>query len=326
MNTAFLRFIDGFFAVRPVVLIPVWGFALFGFYQGKGLSLFNLFACWTHPNIVPFSMILIFSLSVGCVYVLNQIADIATDKENGGLPLLASGVVSLPQALFVASVSTLISILLPLLTGHFPLALLSTAAIITGLLYSFKPTYFSGRPFLDFLTNAFGFGIIAFACGWYCSGSRLFNAHFFNAALPYFLLMCAGSISSTIPDINGDRRTGKKTTAVLLGARGAHGVALFFLCLAMIDALFVKDILVLFCSGVALPLYILYHCIPIKILEESTYKIGGMLCMIAAALFSPWFIIFSSVTIFATWMYFRFRHHVSYPSLVPLKNNRTTSA
>jgi 4-hydroxybenzoate polyprenyltransferase len=326
MTNAFLRLIDGFFVLRPVVLIPVWGFALFGYYQGKGLSLFDISACWSHPEIIPFSMIMVFSLSVGCVYVLNQIADIAADRENGGFPLLASGVVSLPQAYVAASLSALLSILLPLLTGYLTLALLSIAAIITGLLYSFKPTYFSGRPFLDFLANAFGFGMIAFACGWYCSGNQFFTLRFFNAALPYFFLMCAGSISSTIPDILGDRATGKKTTAVLLGARNAHVLALVFLCLATIDSLFVKDLLALFCSGASLPIYILYHCFPKKILEESTYKIGGALCMFAAALFTPWFIIFGCATAFATWMYFRYRHHVSYPSLVPLKSHRIPSA
>jgi 4-hydroxybenzoate polyprenyltransferase len=326
MITALLRLADSFFVMRPVVLIPVWGFALFGYYRGKSIALSDVSACWTHPDFVPFSLILIFSLSVACVYALNQIADIAADKKNGGLPLLASGVVSRAYGYIVAAVTALLTILIPVLTGHMTLAFLSIAAIIIGFLYSFKPTFFSGRPFLDFLTNAFGFGIIAFACGWYCSGNQPSDPRFFKAALPYFFLMCAGSISSTIPDMIGDRETGKTTTAVLFGARGAHVIALFCLCIASVDALVMKDPLALLCSGAALPVYLLYLFIPIKILEESTYKIGGLLCMIAAALFSPWFAVFSSATVLATWMYFRLRHHVSYPSLVPLKNDPSASA
>jgi 4-hydroxybenzoate polyprenyltransferase len=326
MITALLRLVDSFFVMRPVVLIPVWGFALFGYYQGNGFSFSDVSGCWTHPDFIPFSPILIFSLSVGCVYVLNQIADVAVDKKNGGIPLLASGVVSRGYGFIVAAVAALITILIPVLTGHLTLAFLSIAAIIIGILYSFKPTFFSGRPFFDFLTNASGFGIIAFACGWYCSGNQPFDLRFFKAALPYFFLMCAGSISSTIPDMTGDREAGKKTTAVRFNARGAHIIALFCLCLALVGALFFKDLLALFCAGAAIPAYLLYLFIPVKIMEESTYKIGGLLCMISAALFSPWFVVFSIATLLATWMYFRFRHHVSYPSLVPLKADPSNSA
>jgi 4-hydroxybenzoate polyprenyltransferase len=242
------------------------------------------------------------------------------------LPLLASGIVTRRCAWMMAAISGLVSIILPVAAGHATITLLSIAAIGTGLIYSFKPARLSGRPFADFLSNAIGFGVIAFGCGWHCAGRSLVDPAFMTSALPYFLLMCAGSISSTIPDMTGDRETGKKTTAVLLGARGAHIIALFCLCAAMFGALFTKDHIALFCSGVALPFYLLYLFIPKKILEESTYKIGGMLCMIAAALFSPWFVVLSSATVLATWMYFRFRHHVSYPSLVPLKAGPAASA
>jgi 4-hydroxybenzoate polyprenyltransferase len=321
MISALLRLVDSFFAMRPVVLIPVWGFALFGYYQGKGLSLSDISACWTNPDFIPFSLILIFSFSVGCVYVMNQIADCDADKKNGGLPLLASGVVTHGYAWMMAAVSGIVSIVLPVAAGHASIAFLSLAAIGTGWIYSFKPAHLSGRPFADFLANAMGFGVIAFGCGWHCAGRTLIDPAFMTSALPYFLLMCAGSISSTIPDMIGDRETGKRTTAVRFGARKAHFVASFCLCLALVDALFMNDLLALFCSGAALPVYLLYLFIPIKILEESTYKIGGLFCMIAAALYSPWFIVFSSATVLAVWMYFRLRHHVSYPSLVPLKSD-----
>jgi 4-hydroxybenzoate polyprenyltransferase len=258
--------------------------------------------------------------------VLNQIADIAVDRKNGGLPLLASGIVSRRNAWIMAVVSGTVSVVLPAATGHAAITFLSIAAIGTGWVYSFKPAHLSGHPFADFITNAIGFGVIAFGCGWHCAGRSLADTAFMTSALPYFLLMCAGSISSTIPDMIGDRATGKKTTAVLLGARSAHIIAIVCLCMAMVYALFAKDHIALFCSGMALPAYILYLFIPIKILEEATYKIGGSLCMIAAALFSPWLVVFSSATVLATWMYFRFRHHVSYPSLVPLKAGPAASA
>ncbi|MBN1129898.1 MAG: UbiA family prenyltransferase, partial [Chitinispirillaceae bacterium] len=167
MKSLLFRLLDGFFLLRPVVLIPVWGFALFGYYRGKGLSFSGMSAAWTMPDTGPLLWIPVFSLSVGCVYVLNQIADIEVDKKNSGLPLLASGIVSRTHATAAIAIAALLSILIPALAGHATIALLSIAAIATGLLYSFKPTFFSGRPVADFLANAAGFGVIAFGCGWH---------------------------------------------------------------------------------------------------------------------------------------------------------------
>jgi 4-hydroxybenzoate polyprenyltransferase len=320
MLRAVLRLLDSIFVIRPAVLVPVWGFALFGYYRGAQLGVSHFFSAWTMPVIKPFSWIILFSLSVGCVYILNQIADIEVDKKNGGLPLIASGIVSRMQAWIMAVITALLAIGIPLFFGHAILALLSLLSIVIGIIYSFRPLYFSGRPFFDFLTNAFGFGVIAFGCGWHCAGRSLADGEFIWSALPYFLLMAAGSISSTIPDMPGDSATGKMTTPVRIGAKNAHLLATILMVAAFFAALLMKDFFALFSASAALPLYFLYLVRPIKIFEESTYKIGGLICMMTVALLSPPFIILSSATVLATWMYFRFRHHVAYPSLIPLKD------
>jgi hypothetical protein len=94
MSKFFGTLLDGFFLMRPVVLIPVWGFALFGYCQGYHGSIAELPLVWRAIDTASIVWIMIFSLSVGCVYVLNQIADIDVDNKNCGLPLLANGIVS----------------------------------------------------------------------------------------------------------------------------------------------------------------------------------------------------------------------------------------
>ncbi|MBN1129380.1 MAG: UbiA prenyltransferase family protein [Chitinispirillaceae bacterium] len=309
--------LDCIFLARPIVLIPVWGFAVFGYWQSTSRSLADLTQAWMHPDTAGFVWILVFSLSVACVYVLNQIADMNVDRHNQGFPLLASGAVSKKAAAITVSVTALVSCMLPLIAGHRMLVILSVAAIITGLLYSFRPTYLSGRPFFDFLTNGLGFGVIAFGCGWHIGGGNLFTVEFLRTALPYFLLMCAGSISSTIPDLRGDHACGKRTTAVAMGARPATLLALFTLISALALGIVLKDHIVIFSSGVALPLYLLYLLRPSKVLEEAVYKAGGGTCMLAAALLSPMFVAVSATVVVLTRIYFRLRHNVSYPSLVP---------
>jgi 4-hydroxybenzoate polyprenyltransferase len=307
--------LDSIFLCRPMVLVPVWGFSLFGYFAGRNGKISTLHTFWQATDINVFLWMLVFSCSVGCVYVLNQIADSEVDKKNGGLPLIAGGVVSIKQAIFTALFAALASLILPAVFGRGTIAFLSLLSIALGAVYSFKPTYFSGRPYFDFLTNGVGFGIIAFGAGWISAGRSLVEPLFFLKALPYFLLMCAGSISSTIPDIGGDALGGKRTTAVVLGERKAHVLSFVLLIAAAIFAAGNKDIVAGFCAIAGLPFYFLYRVSPKRIFAEAAYKAGGALSMVAAALIMPLFLLCGIAVFISTRMYFRWRHGVTYPSL-----------
>ncbi len=270
---------------------------------------------------IPLSVygsIFIFSLSVAAVYIFNQIADIEVDKINGGLPLLASGIVGKPSAWIFTGVLFLLSIIIPLLSGDLSLILLSVSSVLLGILYSFKPTFFSGKPGLDFISNALGYGVIAFGVGWYLSGNA-FSSLFISSSLPYFLLMCAGSISSTLPDRDADKSENKNTTAVVFGNRIAHLLALISLIASLISSLYQKDYIAFVCSIVPLPFYIGYIIKPNQFFMESTYKTGGALTMICAALILPLIFPAGIIVFVSTLLYFRIRHNVHYPSLVPVR-------
>lgn len=321
MKTSILNLLDLIFIIRPVLLVPVWGFSLFGYYRARVSSIREIVSLWNSASAETYLLLLIFSLSVGAVYIFNQIADIEVDKKNGGLPLLASGIVSKRMAIFFSILMSISSILLPLFTNHKSVALLSALALITGFLYSFKPFYFSGKPVLDFISNAFGYGIIAFAAGWVCGGRTLFNMNFFISSLPYFLLMCAGSISSTLPDIDGDAVENKNTTAVMFGPKKAHLLATFFLIAAGVTAFTQSDFLALVCSVFPFPIYVGYIAKPTNLLMESTYKIGGAVCMICSGLIIPLILPAGIVVFSMTWLYFRLRHNMYYPSLMMAQND-----
>jgi 4-hydroxybenzoate polyprenyltransferase len=267
-----------------------------------------------------YGSIFVFSLSVAAVYILNQIADIEVDKKNGGLPLLASGIVGKTSAWICAGVLFLFSVIIPLISGDHPLILLSTSSLLLGILYSFKPTYFSGKPILDFISNALGYGVIAFGAGWYLSGNTFFpNSKFFSSSLPYFLLMCAGSISSTVPDKDADTSENKNTTAVVFGASSANTVAILALAGSLVTSLYQNDFIAAVCSIVPLPFYIGFMIKPNQFFMESTYKTGGALTMICAALILPLILPVGIIVFISTLLYFRIRHKVLYPSLVPVR-------
>ena len=310
MKKNILFIIDLFFLTRPVVIAPVWGFCAFGMYRFSG-KLIN------SPGVTCYLLILLYSMSVGAVYVINQIADYEVDKSNAGFPLLVRGNISIRAAWVCAGLCGLASIVGPLVLGNPSIAFLSVIAIIAGCIYSFKPFSLSGRPFFDFLTNAFE-AFLAFAVGWRVLGGSLSDPLLYKFAAPYFLLMCAGSVGSTLPDITGDRAHGKTTTAVRFGARGANLIALAALLITVpVSILLSSDYLALCCAAMAAPFYIIYMARPNAVTMELTYKAGGALTMFAAAFAAPLILPAGLFIFFITWLYFRKRFNIAYPSLTP---------
>lgn len=314
-----VRTLDILFLARPVLLIPVWGFCVFGYYRGVAQH-----RALTLPFVVGFMgvetlvLLIAFSLSVAAIHVVNQIADRVADAANDGVALLvccnASDGSAWMYACFLGGVAVVVPAML-----NVRVAFLSAVALVLGLTYSLPPARFSGRPFLDFLSNASGYGIVAFGAGWVLgTDAPLLSGTFARSALPYFLMMCGGAISSTLPDVGGDVRGGKRTTAVLLGTIPAHVLSLVFLLGAAAAALVVRDMVPLICTTCALPVYVVFFFCRNRTAMEATYKISGIMAMaVAGLLYLP--LIPVSLIVFAlTWMYFRLRHGVSYPSLLPI--------
>ncbi len=313
--------LDLFFLCRPILLVPAWGFAVLGWYRAQTQvnhhAVQNL---WKVSSWGAFIWILVFSAAVAAVYVINQIADREVDAKNDGFPLLVKAGLSNKAAWVTTVLLSVVGIVLSLCTGRILLALLGVATLIVGYVYSCKPFSFSGRPILDFVSNALGYGIIAFGAGYSCvTGAQgMFTTTFIVDAAPYFFLMCAGSISSTLPDIPGDKIGGKITTAVALGPLVSHCLAMAFLACAGIIGYMGHDWIALLGVIISAPLYFMYLINPSRIWMEATYKAGGGSLMILASLLMPLTILASLAILLATWLYFRIRHGVSYPSLVPM--------
>lgn len=308
---------DAAFVSRPVLWIPVWGFAAFGYWRGRGGSgIGDIVRAGRSARWDVFGWVLCFSASVGAVYALNQIADRDADRGNGGFALLAHGGLPRRLAYGAAAVLAAVSVFLPL-TSRPTISILAVCALALGIVYSFPPCRFSGRPVLDFISNAVGYAVIAFGVGWSLSGRALLTPSFVSSSLPYFLLMCGGSISSTLPDIPGDTGDGKRTTAVVVGERGGRLIATAFMIAAALVAYWLRDAAALASLVVAIPLYLAHSCGGGQRLMEATYKVGGGAAMLVAGLLLPSMIPAALAVFLFTKLYFRVRFGVSYPSLVP---------
>lgn len=305
--------------MRPILFVPVWGFALLGYYKAGYVETGKV-PIWNVDNSFLYLLlkISVFSLSVGAVNIFNQIADKKADEINDGFSILNKIEISNKLAFVVASIIAAISILIPLYFKWDSIYIFSISAVLIGFVYSFPPTYFTGRPFVDFITNAIGFGIIAFGVGWTLNGQNFQSI--LIPSTPYFLMMCAGSISSTLPDIKGDLAGGKLTTAVLLGDKNANLLATFFICLTIVISVINKDFVSLAAGVISFPVYFIYAINKSELFREATYKVGGAMLMAIVALMYPLFIPFSVLLFVLTIIYFRLRFQVAYPSLLPIKN------
>jgi 4-hydroxybenzoate polyprenyltransferase len=314
----FLGIFDTVFITRPMLWIPVWGFALIGYWLGlQALGAHPAYFSFSAAHVHAYLLIFLFSCSVGCVYVLNQAADKKADAANAGFALLAHGRISPVAVITAIIITTGISLVLPVFSGSRLISSFSAVALLLGTAYSFPPCSFSGKPVADFLANAIGFGIVAFGTGWLCSGAPLADTRMVSAAMPWFLMMCAGSISSTLPDVSGDSASGKKTTAVVFGAAKAHLLATAFIALAIIDAFRVKDTGAFCCALFSFPWYSAYVFVKKQWLMEAVYKIGGAAVMVYAAILFPLFGVAAFLILGVTKLYFRIRFKVRYPSMLP---------
>lgn len=99
------------------------------------------------------------------------------------------------------------------------------AALIVALAYSVKPIQLKGRPFLDFISSSFHYTVSAFFALYY-----FYDAAVFHTAqeitveyvslwklLPLFIWGFSSHILGAIPDIEADKDSGLRTTAVVLG-------------------------------------------------------------------------------------------------------------
>ncbi len=316
--------LDALFLMRPVLWVPVWGFAVFGAARGAAaqgspapLVSRGLF------GVPQWGLLMLFSCAVGSVYVLNQLADIDADRANPGFALLAQGHVSVKLAGVTAAVAGVLPLLGAAVLRQPALLLLSAAALVLGALYCLPPVRLSGRPLFDFAANAAGYGFLAFGCGWWMSGAAL-TPQLMRDGLPYVLLMCGGSVSSTIPDIEGDRAGGKYTTAVALGPLWAHRLALACVAAGTAVAGALGDTAALICGLAAVPCYVVHELVRSRRTMEATYKIGGAAMMVVAALREPFLAVLGVAVFGATLAYFRLRFRVVYPSLMPAAHaNRT---
>ena len=115
--------------------------------------------------------------------------------------------------------ATLVGLYL-VLVGGWPILVLGIAAILAALAYTGGPFPFGYHGLGDLFVFLF-FGLAA-VCGTYYVQALTLNAKVVLAAVPVGALTTAILVVNNLRDMETDRKTGKRTLAVMIGARATR--------------------------------------------------------------------------------------------------------
>ncbi len=312
-----IKLIDIFFLSRPILLPTVYLFMVLGFLLDKDLSTLHFYFDINKDfllNIIGFSFVML------SIFLSNRINDYEVDKVNRGPGFIEIKNIKLAKVVeffYIIVGFTIISFS----NNFIYYAILYFIALIIGYLYNNKPFYFTGRPFLDFLSNALGYGVVSVILGYVSSTytfkfNMIFQQDIFLNIVAYFFLMGAGSIGSTLPDIKGDLKNGKITTPIFIGIKKSLILSIIFLIISLILGVKTKNLIVILSSISSIFSYMLPFIFKYK--EFSlyyTYQIGGGVLMLITSIFFPYLLITYLFFYIITLIYYKLRHNTIYPKL-----------
>lgn len=295
------RLLDYFFAMRPVLFMPVWTVALLGAGRAAG-----------HRISMEAAGSLLFATAClfGAVYLVNQIFDRESDRINNKGFFLSRGIISVPEAAVLAVGLNLAALAVALLISGYAFVLFFLIVIL-GVIYSAPPFRLKDRAWPALLANMLAHGSIVYLIG---AGWRedLHQVHWLRS-LPYFFAVGAIYLNTTLPDVEGDKQAGKRTVTVVYGDRFAQALALAFVLTAIGLAVYTRDFDFLLPAILSLPLFAL--ALDKKSVKFSIWatKAALVLISLAAALYYYWYVLVLAAGFWATRTYYKRRFGMVYP-------------
>lgn len=311
--------LDYVFILRPTHFFPLWATFFAGYVTASASDAFTL-------SPFPLLAFLVSTFTAGHIYLFNQIADVDTDRINGKLFILADGYVRLPIIWAEGVALLFLSLGLAWLVSlEFFLTVLFSTAL--GLSYTFLG--FMNRPMLSLAMNGVG-GAVTFIAGVYAAASSALAARGISFweilfwSLPHLLAYSAVSALVTVPDMEGDKRSGKQTVALEYGVQRTLRVALLADALALLFALLTLNWHCIFTIGVAalcsLPLFWQTARRADGSAIFAPVKYSMLALTLSVSLFFPPLLLLVALNFFVCKAYYRARFGVDYPNFQSTSN------
>jgi 4-hydroxybenzoate polyprenyltransferase len=315
-----MKLFDYIFLTRPMLIIPVWTIALLGAraaeWRSRGINPFTLdrypFVDFSQDDRQMLLILAVSTLLAGGIFILNQIFDVESDRRNKKLFLIADGHVSLTEAWVLYMLTTTVAIVGAFLI-NWQLGFLFVVGAFAGLQYSLPFFKLREHPYKSFRNNMIGHGTLAFLFGWVLTQN--FNIEGIVKSLPYMLAVGAVYLNTTLPDLEGDKATGKKTYAMEWGIWKTLKISLWMTVVAMLLAILFADYALALASAISLPFFAAAWTH--KSLTEATLasKVSILALSSFAAIYFPPYLAIVLLVVVATRIYYGARFSIKYPVL-----------
>jgi len=303
------RLVDLLFLARPPLLVASSTFFFIGAISAR-LASGRDFA----PALMPeaFPNFLIYVMGIAAAFVVNQIFDVESDAVNRKAYLLPSGIVSRRAAawLLVAICATLL--IISALAGP-AVRYLIWIGLMLGLAYSTPPLRLKGRPLLDLLANVAGFAVVGFSLGWLVY--EPYHPGMWFRMLPYALAMSGIFLNTCIPDEEGDRSVGDRTSCVVFGAGASARAALVLMGLSGLTGLAVGETLSVLAVAASLPGFIGVALDPSSRASVVASQFAARFLLVLVCIKAPVLALLAVLTYLASKSYYARRFGVAYPKV-----------
>lgn len=299
-----IRTLDYIFVLRPTLFFPVWTVFLSGYHA----SLF--FEPEKIAPINPLIVAILLSLLMGAVFIFNQLTDIETDRKNKKLFFIANGIIKKKVARAEAIGLTFFPIIIALILSLKLGIIFTLIFCFTGILYSFQPFSWKDKPILGVINNFLGGWTVA-ATGWITAGASTWN--FVLYAIPYALGLVAVFLMTTLPDIPGDKASGKITFGVKFGVKSSTYWAAGFELATVILSFWLQDYILFVPAVIAFPLFLIAAVRQRMVDILRAIKFTVLFASLAVCVKYPlYFPVILFIFFFSKW-YYRKRFNLEYP-------------
>ena len=276
------------------------------------------FSAWPDPLLqfhwLPIDLIhagLYLAFAMGAGSVLNQIHDIESDTLNSKLFILGKKYVPVQHAYIESILLLIFSIVLAYLLNPASALVLILSLVWAGYLYNFYPFAFKNYPIRGLIANM-GMGWSVFVMGWLVI--KPFDIDGIIVSIPYLLYNTALYLITTLPDMLGDKRTGKRTIAVAYGPRATLWLCLLFMAMSLVTAFYLQDALVTVVAVAAIPLVAFAAFRQNVETAVRAVKLGIFLFSLGICIKFPGFLVMIVAAYFGTRYYYKARFDYDYPN------------
>jgi 4-hydroxybenzoate polyprenyltransferase len=315
-----MKLFDYIFLTRPMLIIPVWTIALLGAraaeWRSRGANPFTLdrypFVDFSQDDRQMLLTLAMSTLLAGGIFILNQIFDVESDRHNKKLFLIADGHVSLTEAWVLYILTTTVAIVGAFLV-NWQLGFLFAVGALVGLQYSLPWFNLREHPYKSFRNNMVGHGTLAFLFGWVLTQN--FNIEGIIKSLPYVLAVGAVYLSAALPDLEGDKATGKKTYPMEWGLGKTLRTSFWMIVAAVVFAILFADYAFALAAAISLPFF--FAAWNHRSLAEATLasKVSILALSLFAAIYFPPYLAIVLLVVMATRIYYAARFSIKYPVL-----------